>query len=197
MKINILFYLVVFLSLFIALKIYKDSDEFKLKCVISDVNGKRYCVRDKENLDESADLLAKITDKLVLLVDHVYEKYPDRENVKRMKQKFNPKKIRETLPTSEYTAYSENKGEKIAFCLNKKKGGKELIDENTLTFVAIHELGHVMTESIGHTEEFWKNFKFLLENAVEKQLYVAVNYEEQPAEYCSMEINDNPLYNID
>lgn len=29
----------------------------------------------------------------------------------------------ETLPTSEYTAYSQNKGEKLAFCLNKEKKG--------------------------------------------------------------------------
>ena len=34
---------------------------------------------------------------------------------------FNPKKVMETLPTSKFTAYSENKGEKIAFCLNKEK----------------------------------------------------------------------------
>ena len=35
----------------------------------------------------------------------------------------------ETLPTSSYTAYSENKGEKIAFCLNKTKEGNKLIVE--------------------------------------------------------------------
>ena len=72
-----------------------------------------------------------------------------------MVENFNPTTIKETLPTSEYTAYSENKGEKLAFCLNKKKSNNEnLIDENTLTFVAIHELGHIMTESVGHTDEW-------------------------------------------
>ena len=35
----------------------------------------------------------------------------------------------ETLPTSKFTAYSENKGEKIAFCLNKKGDNENLIDE--------------------------------------------------------------------
>ena len=47
-------------------------------------------------------------------------------------------KISETLPTSEFTAYSENKGEKLAFCITTTKKGSKLIDENTLTFVAIH-----------------------------------------------------------
>ena len=38
-----------------------------------------------------------------------------------MAKKFNPRKISETLPTSEFTAYSENKGEKLAFCTTTTK----------------------------------------------------------------------------
>ena len=38
--------------------------------------------------------------------------FPKRDNVKRLVENFNPKKIYETLPTSKHTAYSENKGEK-------------------------------------------------------------------------------------
>ena len=79
--------------------------------------------------------------------------HPEDERVQRLVQKFNPTKISETLPTSEFTAYSENKGEKLAFCLNKEKEGTQLIDLNTLTFVAIHELAHIMTESEGHKQE--------------------------------------------
>ena len=93
------------------------------------------------------------------------KKYPNEDRVKRLKENFNPQKINETLPTSEHTAYSENKGEKLAFCLNKERGEDELIDINTLTFVALHELAHIMTLSIGHTEEFWTNFKFLIKEA--------------------------------
>ena len=37
----------------------------------------------------------------------------------------------ETLPTSGYTAYSENKGEKIAFWLNKTKRENEKCQSNT------------------------------------------------------------------
>ena len=40
-----------------------------------------------------------------------------------------------------------------------------LIDEHTLMFVSIHELSHVMTKSIGHKQEFWDNFKYLLTGA--------------------------------
>ena len=140
-------------------------------------------------------MLASITVKCKQLVDHMDKKYPDKENVKRLVKGYNPKKICETLPTSTYTAYSENKGEKIAFCLNKKKEEKDnIIDEHTLMFVAIHEMSHVATKSIGHKEEFWDNFKFLLENAQECGVHVPQDYKKEPTEYCGMKIQDNPYY---
>ena len=178
----------------LSVKMYSESDAYNLKCVISDVDGNTYCVRDQENLDKAADLLANVTKKCKTLVLFVKEKYPDREDVARLVKGFKPEKICETLPTSKLTAYSENKGQKIAFCLNKKKNEKELIDMNTLTFVAIHELSHVMTKSIGHKQEFWENFKFLLENAKEINVYNPVDYKKSPQEYCGMQITDNPFY---
>ena len=109
---------------------------------------------------------------------------------------FNPKKIYETLPTSVYTAYSENKGEKLAFCTTTTKEGNKLIDENTLMFVALHELSHIMTKSTGHTTEFWQNFKFLLENAVKIKIYEPVDYKKKNTKYCGMTISDNPYYDL-
>jgi hypothetical protein len=103
----------------------------------------------------------------------------------------------ETLPTSEMTAYSENKGEKLAFCLNKTKNDNtQLIDLNTLTFVAFHELSHIMTKSIGHKQDFWNNFKFLLENAKSAGIYQPVDYKKNPEAYCGMDLTDNPYYDL-
>ena len=104
--------------------------------------------------------------------------------------------MKEILPTSKYTAYSENKGEKLAFCVTKTKKGNNLIDENTLTFVAIHELAHVCSKSVGHKDEFWQNFKFLLDNAVEINIYDPQDYKTKPKEYCGMKITDNPYYDL-
>ena len=169
---------------------------FHLKCIVSDEDGNTYCVRETPKIELVADLLAKVTGKMKKLVKYMGEKYPTRENVKRLVKNFNPKKISETLPTSKYTAYSENKGEKIAFCTTTTKEGSKLIDENTLTFVAIHELGHVMTKSIGHKKEFWQNFKFLLKNAVDIELYKPIDYKKKPKKYCGMTISDNPYYDL-
>jgi len=195
-KHSILIYIVIIFVIIVCLKIYSESDAYNLKCILSDVNGERYCVRERSKMQLAADLLASVTDKCKKLVAYCAKKYPSNENVQRLVQKFNPTKISETLPTSEYTAYSENKGEKLAFCLNKKKNGTELIDINTLTFVAIHELAHIMTKSEGHKQEFWQNFKFLLENAKEAHLYKPVDYKKSPQPYCGMDITDNPYYDF-
>ena len=198
MKLNINTYTIIIIAfvLFFSLKIYFESDYYNLRCIVSSIDGNQYCVRETAKLELVADKLARVTQKLKKLVDYMYKKYPNRENCKRCYKNFNPKKIQEILPTSKYTAYSENKGEKLAFCTTVKKGGNNLIDDNTLTFVALHELSHLATESVGHTQEFWNNFKFILKNAVKINIYKPVDYNQKPTEYCSMKITDNPLYNL-
>jgi len=196
-RINMFGFIIMLFIFLIALKMYYDSDEFNLRCIVSTVDGKKYCVRERNNIQNASNLLARTTEKLEYLVENVGQRYPDRENVQKLVKNFNPTTIKETLPTSEYTAYSENKGEKIAFCLNKKKKDNDnLIDSNTLMFVAIHEIAHIMTTSVGHTEEFWNNFKFLLENAVELKIYTPVDYKKEPEGYCGMDITDNPYYDL-
>lgn len=190
-------YLIIGMILISMLKIYSDSDYFNLKCIISEVDHKTYCVRDRNKISLAADKLAITTQHMITLVNTCYEKYPDRENIQRLKKGFNPVKIQETLPTSEHTAYSENKGEKIAICLNESKyDNDDLIDNNTLMFVAIHELAHVASISIGHTDEFWNNFKFLLQEAEKINIYKPKDYKKEPKQYCGMTITDNPYYDF-
>lgn len=197
MRINILGYTMIFFILLICLKIYYESDAFNLKCIYSTKDGNKYCVRERYKITKAANLLSGVTIKMKKLVAYMKERFINRPNVKRLVENFNPKRVNETLPTSEFTAYSENKGEKLAFCLNKSKTDNEnLIDENTLTFVAIHELGHIMSETVGHNEEFWNNFKFLLEQAVKIGLYNPIDYKKNPKSYCGMDINDNPYYDM-
>jgi WLM domain len=195
-KYSIFIYIVILFVFILCLKIYNESDAFNLKCIISDVDGEKYCVREREKMEKAADLLATVTNKCKELVAYCAKKHPHDERIQRLFQKFNPTKINETLPTSEYTAYSENKGEKLAFCVNKEKHEDDLIDIETLTFVAFHELAHIMTESEGHKQVFWQNFKFLLENAVDAKIHKPVNYKKKPARYCSMDITDNPYFDL-
>jgi hypothetical protein len=195
-KHSIFFYIFIAFVLLFCLRIYYESDAFNLKCIIASDDGNRYCVREREKLELAANLLAQVTQKMKDMVKYMKETHPKDPRTIRLVEGFNPKRISETLPTSELTAYSENKGEKIAFCLNTSKEGNKLIDLNTLTFVALHELSHIMTESIGHKQEFWQNFKFLLQNAKEAGIYIPVDYKKKPKQYCGMSINDNPYYDL-
>jgi len=194
-SLDLYIYVVIIGIVGLCIYIYLSSDEFQLKCIVSTVDGNKYCVREREKVQDAADMLAKVNTKCKQLVDYTNQKYGEKDNVKRLVNGYNPKKIMETLPTSEYTAFSENKGEKLAFCLNRdKKGESNMIDEHTLMFVAIHELSHIATKSVGHKQEFWDNFKFLLENAKECGVHSPVDYKNKPAQYCGMDIKDNPYY---
>jgi len=195
-KKDLFFYIFLAFILLLCLRIYYESDAFNLKCIIASKDGNRYCVREREKLELAANLLASVTEKMKNMVKYMKETHPRDERTIRLVEGFDPKRISETLPTSELTAYSENKGEKIAFCLNTTKEGNRLIDLNTLTFVALHELSHIMTASVGHKQEFWQNFKFLLENAKAAGIYDPVDYKKNPQQYCGLTINDNPYFDL-
>jgi hypothetical protein len=196
-KSDLLIYTIFALVIGACAFVYFKDDTFQLKCIVSTVDGNKYCVREREKLQDAADLLAGVTEKCKSLVDFCKNTYPDVDCVKRLVAGFNPQKIMETLPTSEYTAYSENKGEKLAFCLNRtKKGEDNMIDEHTLMFVAIHELAHIATKTIGHKSDFWENFKFLLQCAKEAGIHDPTDYKKSPTEYCGMKIHDSPYYDV-
>ena len=63
-KTNILGYIMIVFIGIIIVKIYFESDSFNLKCIISTVDGNKYCVRESAKLQLVADLLAKTTQKL-------------------------------------------------------------------------------------------------------------------------------------
>ena len=61
MKKIYIFFMFIFI---LAYKIYKESDHFNLRCIISDVNGNTYFVRDRNKLQLAADKLANVNIKL-------------------------------------------------------------------------------------------------------------------------------------
>ena len=93
-------YIILGFVLLICLKIYHEFDYFQLKCIISNVDGNTYCVRETAKLQLAADLLAQVTDRCKRLVKYVEEKDPTNPDVERLVKNFTPTKISETLPTS-------------------------------------------------------------------------------------------------
>jgi len=158
-------------------------------------DNKVYQVQNLPDKQQAANLLSKIRQNL----DNVINSFKNDPNCnedcyKRLIQRYNPNSFQENDLTADSTSYSENKGEKIVVCLrDKTKKPYPLIDENTIMFVLIHECAHLMTESTGHTPEFWTNFRKLLHDCIKQGVYYPSNYSKNPVEYCGMTINDTPL----
>lgn len=160
---------------------------------VATFDNRRYLVRNLDDRQEAANLLAKIRKNLEDLCDDLKKVYPKNDAVNRLIIKFNPESISETAKNSKYTSYSVNKGEKIVLCLRARDDTEKLIDENTLMFVSLHEIAHIMTKSVGHKREFWKNFKFLLKHAIKIGLYKHEDYNTKPKKYCGIMITDTPM----
>jgi len=156
-------------------------------------NGNEYLVRNLPDKIEAANKLGSISDSLKNLVNSLNENDDKKgEYIKNLKESFNPEYITENIPGSIYVAYSVNKGEELSLCI-RDKDTESFIDDNTIIFVAIHELAHIMTPETGHTPLFWDNMKFLLEQASSQGIYMPVDYSQSPVEYCGMDINSTPM----
>ena len=163
-----------------------------LTYVKSEVDNRKYLVRNIEDKQHAADMLAAINQKLETLKVHLEKKYPDDQRVSRLQNNYVPENICESVANDQNTSYSVNKGEKVVFCIRSKETDK-LEDLNTITFVAIHELGHLASATVGHNDEFWSNFKFLLQEAISIGLYEKVEYSKNPQPYCGIHITDSPV----
>ena len=146
---------------------------------------------------KAADLLANVRRKMEKLYLIVSDKFPNKPQVKQWIANFQPSPERfiESTPDAEHTSYSVNKGEKIHLCLRQRQGQNEtLIEENVMAFVALHEMAHVVTPSLGHDPEFWNNFGWLLKQAEANGIYKYQDFKSQPVSYCGMNITDAPAY---
>lgn len=165
----------------------------EVEYVISSVDQQSYLVRSLPDKQEAADLIARIRKKLEDFVAHLQKQFSEDERVQRMTENFRSDKISEGSEHAKYTSYSINKGEKIVLCIRSKDEQKKLVDLNTMMFVVLHELAHIATKSIGHTPEFWDNFKWILTEAVNTGIYKSQDFNNKPVEYCGIQITDNPL----
>ena len=171
--------------------IYNYYANIGLMKVKSKIDDKEYTVQIKDDSLEAANLIAKIREKLVVLMEHLEKSFSlNDERVRLLKKNFRPDRLKEGVDTPGYTSYSINKGEQIVLCL---RSNDKLVDLNTMLFVVLHEFAHLSTESVGHTEEFWDNFKWILEESINIGIYTKQEFKVKNVEYCGMTITSSPL----
>ena len=167
-----------------------------LSKIESSINNKTYYVRNLPDKQEAADRLSNLGISLEKLISSLSETDKGRGGgISRLRDSFNPDHITENIPGSMYVAYSVNKGDELSICI-REKDTETFLDSNTVTFVAIHELSHIMTNEDGHTPLFWNNMEYLLQKGSSLGIYQIVDYEKNPVDYCGMEIDSTPLNKI-
>ena len=170
----------------IAVNIYKRGGTVWVK---STVDGRRYKVLNRTDNLQAANILATLNKNLTQLVQHVYAKYPTDKDFASLYDKYRPESLAEGAFDSKQTSYSINKGERIVLCMRQSNG--DFVDMNTLLYVAIHELAHVMTPTIGHDKSFWDNMQRLVRHATDVKLYEYIDYSKQPTRYCGIDITSS------
>ena len=165
--------------------------------VQSKVDNKYYRVRDMPDKQAAADLMARVRNRMNRLKMHVESTFPDKPQVKQLSQNFRaePDRFDESTPDDEHTSFSVNKGESVHLCLRQREGDNEnLVNEDVMTFVAIHEMGHMITKTVGHGPDFWNNFAWLLQQAEATGIYKHADFKAHPVSYCGIKITDQPTY---
>lgn len=176
--------------------IYYKQSKYPLSYVKSNVDNEQYLVRNLPDKQEAADRLARTREKLVRLRKHLEQTHKSTPFVANMLKNFDaaPSRFSESTPDAQYTSYSVNKGEKIYMCLRQRDAAEQLVNENVITFVALHEMAHTGTQSIGHTPEFWNHFAWLIKQAERIGIYEYTDFAAHPVEYCGVHITDSPTY---
>ena len=174
-----MYYLIIVFVLIYFINQTKKS--YKLYNVQSKIDNELYLIEktnDQMYDIEKANILAKIKIKIEILIKSLSTSDERRKLLEtksiNLQERDNDKHI----------GYTINKGDKIGLCIDD--------DENTLFFVVLHELAHVITKSYGHDEKFWENFEFLIKQSVKLNIYDYKNYNKKSTNYCDKDITYTP-----
>lgn len=188
-------YIVLFIISIVLIYIFFVINHNNLILVKSTIDNRNYLVNNLPDAQDAADILAKLRFNMIKLVnaidnDFKAEYVPDfKERVTNIRFMENPILV----PSKEMTSYTVNKTDRLVLCL---RGGKnfELQDFNTITYVCIHEVGHVGNKLFDHGDEWLNLFTELLKLAIKIGVYQDENYMESPVLYCSTLIISERLY---
>tara|TARA_Y100001958_G_C21202153_1_gene528660 strand:- start:3 stop:575 length:573 start_codon:yes stop_codon:yes gene_type:complete len=159
--------------------------------VLQGFDNRKYRLLDLPGKERCLEILVQLNKNVLQLLSYVKDE--DREGIEDLLDNYRPDSLSENLENRSLQAYSLNKGEEICLCLREPDNELEIIDDmNTLMFVLIHELSHLMTDDIGHTDKFWNNMAYLLRKANEISLYTPINYSVNPVMYCGINIDETP-----
>lgn len=197
----IIFFTISIFTIYIFSETLSRYSEFKSEK--SDIDNRYYTVRNNVYSKKSANILAKINEKIQKLIKYTNDPkngLNEIDNINfdpemyRLEKRYSPNSLSETSNEIEYTSYTVNKGEKVSICLKCRDCSKETFEpENLLMFVVIHELAHIANNEEGHGEKFQRIFKLLLKKSIECDVWEYKDYSANPMKYCGLTVNSTPI----
>ena len=178
--------------IYIYLTINKDESIY----VYND-NDNIMIVRNLDDKQVAIDTIKKLRFDIINLIDNIIIEEDIQQNefynyIYLIKNRITSMKMNEADAKNKHTSYTINKGDEMVVCLRSKKN-QAIHEYNELLYVVIHEVAHIGCPEIGHTKLFKKINQFLLNKAIQYELYRYINYEEEPMEYCGIELNTNVI----
>lgn len=180
---------VVLIILGVIIAFYVKRENGEVLYVTAAMDGRKYLCLKLPDRQLAAEHLADLTGRMSKLVQHMMAVAPTDEAVQQLYNNFDPNAIHEGSPTNGYTSFSVSKGESITLCI--RQTDDSFVDMNTVTYVAVHELGHLMSSTVGHDKSFWDNFTRLLQEAIKIGVYVRVDFSQNPEPYCGIKITSS------
>ena len=188
--------IILLLVLIVGISIFYWYNFRSMTFLKSPLDNDFYMVRDLPDKDTAVIMLStiklniiKLNDYLVKNKDDKYKEY--KPYIEQLNDRIQSVTIAESKESSSTTSYSVNKGEELVFCLRSKKEWNKFHNFNTIMYVALHEISHIACPEYGHGPLFKKIFAFITQVAIELNIYVHVDFNKSPEEYCGIYITES------
>lgn len=197
---NYIFYISLFLL--VCYFIWKIFNEKETVYVKSTIDNREYIIRNgkksKKYLQDSADTLAIINERIQKLLNHLQQKYdindPKNKFLLKLIENYHHGLLSEAANDNRFTTFTIDKQD-IHICLRTRDKNEQLYNLDILMYVILHELAHLCNYDkdgnaiIGHGKEFRYIFRILVLESMKIGVYKYINFREKPKEYCGIMIN--------
>jgi predicted metal-dependent hydrolase len=187
------------LLMYFIYKIFITDEDVYIK---STIDNRKYMIRNgnnnKDYLQDSANTLAIINQRIEKLLKYLKEKYDlnDENNlfIYKLINNYSPELLSEAANDNRFTTFTINKQD-MHICLRTRDDNQELYNLDILMYVVLHELAHLCNYDkqgnpiIGHGKEFKYIFKTLVSESIKIGIYKYINFSKEPKEYCGIVIN--------
>ena len=170
-------------------------------------NSIRMLYEEQISADKRLQINQLITTESKKVQAYYQQHYSKPETISKFNNKNNINEVKKYILTIRYKVYPMSERKSLGFVKKEVPGlinlnvdalfiiqGDNVSAKGSMLYDTIlHEMAHLMTYSVGHTPEFWTNFRKLLHEGVQCGIYRAENYSKNPVKYCGMTISESPI----